>query len=256
MNSNELFETIPPIDAVKFEGLARLEKYFSNGTHYKDYPATRFQAESIPDPLPPGPWSTRGDDEVPDFQTQQLLLAKGVLLDSLGRPLHPWLTEMVTNPRVGVVTGKGVNYEYSWGPNYTADPIVVRYDQQEPYILMITRGDGGELALPGGFVDPGEDPLIAALREAQEEALFTLGDCQPKITLIYQGVVADIRTAAHSWGETTAYKIELPNEYAARLPLGSWEGEDDAKMAHWVPYSKLPADLYGSHGTLIRLAEI
>src|SRR5688572_17551426 len=51
-----------------------------------------------------------------------------------GAPLHPWLTEMLADPGIGVVTGK--HFYRNYGPNYTADPIVVRRDLAEPHILL------------------------------------------------------------------------------------------------------------------------
>ncbi len=47
-------------------------------------------------------------------------------------------------------------------------------DRPEPGILLIHRTPGmrahpGQIALPGGTLDPGEDAVTAALREAQEE---------------------------------------------------------------------------------------
>jgi ADP-ribose pyrophosphatase len=49
-----------------------------------------------------------------------------------------------------------------WGPNHAGDPVVTRWakDQQNRdkkvlEIILITRKDSGELALPGGMVDAG-----------------------------------------------------------------------------------------------------
>lgn len=49
-----------------------------------------------------------------------------------------------------------------WGPNHAGDPVVTRWakDQQGAKdkvleIILISRRDTGELALPGGMVDAG-----------------------------------------------------------------------------------------------------
>ena len=49
-----------------------------------------------------------------------------------------------------------------WGPNHAGDPVVTRWakDGQDEKrkvleIILISRKDSGELALPGGMVDPG-----------------------------------------------------------------------------------------------------
>ncbi|MCS5525466.1 MAG: NUDIX hydrolase, partial [Candidatus Poseidoniaceae archaeon] len=53
-------------------------------------------------------------------------------------------------------------------PALAVDAVVITNGE----ILLITRGREpwkGMLALPGGFVDKGEDPEIAVLRELKEE---------------------------------------------------------------------------------------
>lgn len=225
---------------------------------YPDYPTKdmRLYTDSLdwffePITLPMGDWET-SCGALPTLPEQAELIANGCRMDANGRPLHPWFDEMITDSRVGIVTGKGKYWH--WGPNYTADPIVVRYDQTEPHILLIERADGTGWALPGGFVDAGEDGITAALREAHEETGFDLTDMQPVATVTYEGPLADLRVTAHAWPETTAVKFELPNSVAAYLPLGTWQGKDDAKTAGWFPVSELNEHLFGSHLLLITQA--
>jgi len=61
-------------------------------------------------------------------------------------------------------------------PNLTVDAIVTRKKNEGHEILLITRGRDpfkGCYAFPGGFVDYGEDPKNAVIRELQEECSIT-----------------------------------------------------------------------------------
>jgi ADP-ribose pyrophosphatase YjhB (NUDIX family) len=168
-------------------------------------------------------------------------------MDAKHLALHPWFDDMAGNRQIGVLAGKG--FYWSWGPNYTADPIIIRNDLDEPHLLLIKRSDTGQLALPGGFVDKDEDPVDAAIREAGEEANIDLRGVEPHIT--YQGPVADIRTTGHAWAETTAVRFDITNEKAIDLPFGPYKGGDDALEALWVPKFERGDALFGSHRILV-----
>ncbi|HTE57764.1 MAG TPA: NUDIX domain-containing protein [Verrucomicrobiae bacterium] len=188
--------------------------------------------------------------EYPDTVTQ---------FDAEGRPLHPWFWDMLQS-EAGVLGGKGAYWE--WGPNYTADPIIVRHDLEEPHVLLIQRSDTHGWALPGGFVDPGETGFYAAMREAGEE---TGPDIQMALRrpgvgmhLVYQGPVADLRATAHAWPETTAVRFDIPDHVATEHLLEmQWEGNDEAgeiEAVAWVPLSEIGNRLHGSHRFLIETA--
>ncbi len=202
-------------------------------------------------PLPPGPWETSAGS-VPNAHERDSLAARGLQLDTSGRPLHPWLYDMLSDPTIGVVTGKG--FYWKWGPNYTADPIVVRRDLGEPHVLLIERSDKTGWALPGGFVDGDETGIQAAVREAKEETGLELAELSPLVTVTYTGPLADLRVTANAWPETTAVRFDIPDAEADRLPNGTWQGSDDALTAGWFPITELDTKLFGSHALLIKQA--
>jgi ADP-ribose pyrophosphatase YjhB (NUDIX family) len=188
--------------------------------------------------------------EYPEFVTQ---------FDAEGRPLHPWFWDMLES-EAGVVGGKGAYW--NWGPNYTADPIILRHDLEEPHVLLIQRSETHAWALPGGFIDLGETGFYAAMREAGEEAgpdiQMALRRPGVGIRPVYQGPVADLRATAHAWPVTTAVRFDIPDQVAVEHLLEmQWEGNDEAgevEAVAWVPVSQISDRLHGSHRFLIQAA--
>jgi len=73
-------------------------------------------------------------------------------------------------------------------------------DRAEPGVILTVRRESlrthaGQVAFPGGRIDPGEDPVAAALREAQEEVLLDpaaveiVGTIEPYRTVTHYSVV-------------------------------------------------------------------
>lgn len=168
--------------------------------------------------------------------------------------LHPWFDDMVTNPHIGVVAGKG--FYWNIAANETADPIWTRHDLDETHVLMVIRGDTGKLALPGGFRDGNENPYVTSIREAAEETGYNILNFTYKKRKVYEGVLADLRVTAHAWPLTHAYHVALDAESTKDMPVGPFPGNDDAVEVHWVPVSELMqrTDVHGSHRLLILLA--
>lgn len=210
--------------------------------NYPGYPTERLNLDldDIPENLilPEGPW-TASTNEHPSDEEQASLASRGLQLDGNGRPLHPWLIRMLTDRTLGVVTGKGKYW--NWGPNYAADPMVIT-DEENPKILLIQRSDTKAWALPGGFIDAGENAVEAAKRELFEEAgLLLLSDEGHQI---YSGVIGDLRTTAHAWGETTAVLWKVPEE----VPTVAG---DDAIDAGWFDMKNLPEQMSVNHRLLV-----
>lgn len=228
-----------------------------HGLYYPGYPHKRLDftngAGYILDGkylnLPIGRWDTNAFPNVPDEETSSQMASKGLRFDSYGRPLHPWIEDLL-QPDIGVVTGRGKYWD--WGANYTADPIIIRHDFGEPRVLMITRGDTGHLALPGGFLKPGQTSYEAALDEANEEVFVDLSGVQGRE--VYHGILSDLRATAHAWPETTAYAFDLPDEFSCMLPDGNFKAGDDADEAFWLTRTEIQERVIGPHKLLIELA--
>ena len=180
------------------------------------------------------------------------------------------------------MTGRGLLG--NWACNNAADPIVVKRDKDGKYhVVLITRKDTLDLAIPGGMVEIGDDVTVTLKKEFGEEALDTgntSGDdktpqqledegkekqiildeifTDDNKTILYKGYVDDPRNTDNAWMETTVALYILPTKYNDRINLTAG---DDAGQVAWYPldesiYSTQPYDkpLYASHKNLLQLA--
>ncbi|GAA1255016.1 hypothetical protein GCM10009677_01020 [Sphaerisporangium rubeum] len=157
-----------------------------------------------------------------------------------GRPVNP-------HAPTGIRYGR--NELGHWGEQVCADAIVTATDEHGyRWLVMVQRGDGHGWALPGGTVDPGEDPADAAVRELGEETglfLGTGGNFQP----LPARYVPDPRASDEAWMVTVPALCDLGSVAPSNLP--AVVGADDAARAAWVradSYTGLTrhlADVYG-----------
>ncbi|MFE9427776.1 NUDIX domain-containing protein [Kitasatospora sp. NPDC006697] len=165
-------------------------------------------------------------------------------LDARGWPLHP-------RGRTGS-TGRNLG---RWGENSAADPIVVAGNGRSRVVLLITRGDIGVEAIPGGMVDPGETAPQALVRELREETGVDLAGHHPII--LGRDIVDDWRQTDHAWVSSTSALFQLPVEVTA-------VAADDAVGAGWWPFGSLNQldiaigaagrTLYAAHRPLLQRA--
>jgi 8-oxo-dGTP diphosphatase len=134
-----------------------------------------------------------------------------------------------------------VSYEYP-RPALTADVAVFRDGAGGLELLLVRRGAppyAGMWALPGGFVEEDERPLVAASRELREETgMAPAGD------LALVGVYGDPGRDPRGWTVTVLYAVTL-RDGEPRTPIAG----DDAAEAAWHPAGALP-DLAFDHSLL------
>jgi ADP-ribose pyrophosphatase len=162
-----------------------------------------------------------------------------VKLNSKGLPLNPI-------GRTGIC-GRGVLGK--WGANFAADAIITTTNSKNELLLLaITRKDTGEIAFPGGMVDPGEDALSTRNRELSEElSMSETALAHPLYeSTVFQGYIDDPRNTDNAWLETTAIHTHLAFDVAEKMNL---KAGDDATDYAWVKISEERVrNLYASHG--------
>ena len=131
-------------------------------------------------------------------------------------------------------------------PSVTVDAVATREGVDGLELLMIKRGEDpqeweGMWAFPGGFVDYGEDPEDAVVRELLEET-GVVGKHPLSLTILGKPG-RDPRK--HCVG--LFYLVEVDSESE---PVGG----DDAVDAQWVPINQLtPENVAGDHSEVIEL---
>lgn len=113
-------------------------------------------------------------------------------------------------------------YEYE-RPSLTGDSIIVK----DGKVLLVLRSKWpyeGQWALPGGFVNPGEDPIEAAIRELREETHVT-SPVTPELVGVFGKAGRDPR----GWVVAVAFVTDLTG-YEVQPIAG-----DDAADVMWVP---------------------
>ena len=119
------------------------------------------------------------------------------------------------------------------GPRCTVDAII--HDAHDRVLLIERWNPPYGWALPGGFVDPGEDLTTAVRREAEEETGLGL-------TELFQ-------FATYSAPERDPRGHTVSTVYAAR-PSGTAAAASDAKNLAWFALDALPETAF-DHGAIL-----
>lgn len=139
-----------------------------------------------------------------------------------GRPVNPCQSTGIRHGR---------NELGHWGEQLCADALVSAIDRRgRRWIVMVERADGHGWALPGGYVEPGEDPAHAAARELAEETglrpVAAVWRVEPP------RYVPDPRASDEAWMVTVLARTDLGQFPRDRMPEVT--GADDAERAAWV----------------------
>jgi bifunctional NMN adenylyltransferase/nudix hydrolase len=139
-------------------------------------------------------------------------------------------------------------YPKQWGkgPFVTADAVVI----QSGHILLIKRGQWpgrGLLALPGGFVDPGERIRDASIRELREET--GIADSKGQIPpAMLASFIEDARTQVFDAPNRSLRGRVITHAFLFRLPerrkLFKVRGGDDAAHAQWYRLGDLSPEMF------------
>ncbi|MDG4792070.1 NUDIX hydrolase [Micromonospora sp. WMMD1102] len=164
------------------------------------------------------------------------------------------------NPHAPTKVRYGRNRLGHWGEQVCADAVVTLTDTHGGrWLLMIERagGDGTSgWAVPGGYVDPGEDPETAARRELLEETGLLAIDAD--WTTLPARYMPDPRCSDEAWMVSVPTRVRLgvyrPGWFPCLIPQPG-----EVRRAVWVPadlYADLVWHLTGEYGGQVFAAHV
>jgi 8-oxo-dGTP diphosphatase len=127
-------------------------------------------------------------------------------------------------------------------PMLTADVVVLADASEDARVLLIQRGNppfAGSWALPGGFVEEGEQVADAVPRELVEETGLKVDPGSLELLGVYDTPGRDPR----GWTVSVVYIARVPAESTVA-------GADDASDARWFKLEELP-ELAFDHALIV-----
>ena len=147
-----------------------------------------------------------------------------------------------------------------WGANCAADPIIIRLNGEFWQVLVIVRKDSGQIALPGGMVDDGEDIPTALFREAAEETGTALDVIQkvldePGVYIgdVYEGPVDDPRNTDNAWMVTQARLFYIDGFESSNM-ISTKSDDPDVAGVFWRNIHDI-SEMYADHLKWVRDAK-
>lgn len=160
--------------------------------------------------------------------------------DNYGRPQNPFT-------RTGIA-GRGLLGK--WGVNFTGDAVVSRINTKTNLleVLLVYRQTTKEWALPGGFVDNGEDEKKTIERELREATGIDVE--MNKAEIIYEGYVDDQRNTDNAWIETTAMHLHIDRDLSTTWNIKAGDG---VTATEWTEINAESIQkMYANHGMIVR----
>lgn len=142
------------------------------------------------------------------------------------------------NLRVGYPTrGNRSGHLYSDDAASALPKAVVAYATRDNKVLAVTRGmNGADFNLPGGLVEPGEDPHDAAVRELWEETGIKADELFPVMSKVNDGHLVTVY-------RVTSYHGELKS---SREGIASWQPPKTISNGTFGDFFKQVQDVIGS----------
>lgn len=156
-----------------------------------------------------------------------------------GRPVNPCERTRIQ---------RGRNKLGRWAENLAADALASVQDESgDRWVLLVERNRDRGWGMPGGFQDPGESAVEAAIRELKEEADLDLRDATWRATSARY--VPSKRASDEAWLVTVLCTADLGVLARKDFPVPT--AQDDAVRAAWVranTYRELVTDLKRAYG--------
>mmetsp|Transcript_25607 Transcript_25607/g.48811 ORF Transcript_25607/g.48811 Transcript_25607/m.48811 type:complete len:306 (+) Transcript_25607:151-1068(+) len=143
-------------------------------------------------------------------------------------------------------------------PSVAIDIVLYSTSKKDEHsVWVVRRGDTGQLATIGGFVDVGETTENAVLREAEEETGIIIPPERADAAMKLIGVYSDPRRDNRRHIVSVAYALEFQSSsMTTKDGTGVPKGGDDAKEVIVVPLEEIGVkfkgeDWYADHLTIL-----